>query len=280
MAVVTFGTADERSLIPRALGELVEPPRSPPRVTSLAGRPAWVYHGLNARRWSLVMDVTVLPTTEGMLALACASPRDAGPACAPSVTSVSLRGAAALEPSPSVALAAQLPAMLAPLDQARVDGRAALSRARTREAQAIAVDRLADEHQAAADRLRTEFGTAARAVIAGLEGSGRAYAALGTAASDGSAARFRAAGREVRVAEAGLTRDIDRTREAAMRNTSTSISPSPTDTPSSPARPFVTQPMFAILLLLGSCVAGFALTGPLGNAIARARRDRAEAGRA
>ena len=161
-----------------------------------------------------------------------------------------------------------------------MDGRAALSRARTREAQAIAVDRLADEHQAAADRLRTEFGTAARAVIAGLEGSGRAYAALGTAASDGSAARFRAAGREVRVAEAGLTRDIDRTREAAMRNTSTSISPSPTDTPSSPARPFVTQPMFAILLLLGSCVAGFALTGPLGNAIARARRDRAEAGRA
>jgi hypothetical protein len=38
--------------------------------------------------------------------------------------------------------------------------------------------------------------------------------------------------------------------------------------------------MFIILLLLGSCAAGFALTGPLAEAITRARRARAEAGRA
>jgi hypothetical protein len=275
MVFVTFGAPDEGSLIPRALGELAHTPRSEPRVTSLGGRPAWVYRGVDARRWNLVMDVTVLPTTAGMLALACASPApsgDAGPGCAAAVKSVSVRGVAALESSPTVALAAQLPAMLAGLDEARVDGRAALTRARTREAQAVALQSLAGRHGAAADRLRTEFGTAARPLIAGLEDSRRAYAALATAASDGSPARYVAARRQVRVAEGELGVAIDRTRRAGARDTAAAAPPSPAATVTEPARPLVTQPILLILLLLGSCAAGFALTGPLADAIAKLRR--------
>ena len=222
------------------------------------------------------MDVTVLPTTAGMLALACASPApsgDAGPGCAAAVKSVSVRGVAALESSRTVALAAQLPAMLAELDDARVDGRAALTRARTREAQAVALQSLAGRHGAAADRLRTEFGTAARPLIAGLEDSRRAYAALATAASDGLPARYVAARRQVRVAEGELGDAIDRTRRrAGARDTAAAAPPSPAATVTEPARPLVTQPILLILLLLGSCAAGFALTGPLADALAKLRR--------
>ena len=274
MVVATFGTADQRSLIPRALGELVHGPRSQPRVASLAGRPAWVYRGLETS-WNMVMDVTVLPTTAGMLALACvsrASSMDAGPGCASSVKSVSLRGVTALEPSASVALAVQLPSMLARLDDARVDGRAALSRARTREAQAAALHRLAAQHVAAADRLRTAFGTPARPLVGGLEDTGRAYTALGTAASDGSSARFGVARLEVRRAETELGASIDRTREAGMRDTAAAKPTSPRPKLTDPAPPFLTQPMFVIVLLLGSCVAGFAVSGPLADALAKVRR--------
>ena len=271
MAIVTFGTAGDRSLIPRALADLVDPPRTQPRVTSLGGRPAWTYRALNARRWNLVMDVTVLPTTAGMLALACASPSNAGPGCASSVTSVSLRGAAILKPSPSVALAAQLPAELVRLDHARVDGRAALSRARTPAAQAVAVHRLADQHRAAADRLRAQFGTAARPLVAGLGATSRAYTALGTAASNGLPARFDAARREVDRAETGLGAAINRTREAGMRDTASAKPTSPAPAATEPTPPSPTKPMLVALLLLGSCAAGFALSGRLAGALTRAR---------
>jgi hypothetical protein len=280
MAIVTFGTAGDRSLMPGALADLVDPPRTHPRVTSLAGHPAWTYRALNARQWNLVMDVTVLPTTAGMLALACASPSKAGPGCALSVTSVSLRGAAALKPSPSVALAAQLPAELVPLDHARVDGRAALSRARTPAAQAVALHRLADQHRAAADQLRAEFGTAARPLVAGLDVAGRAYAALGTAASDGSSARFDAAREEVRRAESGLGARIDSTREISMRERAAPGSTFPGPTAIEPVGPSTTQHVLVVLLLLGSCAAGFALSGPLASALTRVRRALLGAGRA
>jgi len=271
MAIVTVGTADEQSLIPRALADLVDRPRTQPRVTSLAGRPAWTYLALNARRWNLVMDVTVVPTTAGMLALACASPKDADPGCASSVTSVSVPGHAALEASPSVALAMQLPALLAQLDDSRVDGRAALSRARTPAAQGVALQHLADQHRAAADRLSTEFGTAARPLVAGLEVTRRAYAALGTAASDGSPARFDAARRDLDRAETGLGAAINRTREAGMRDTASSKPTSPAPAATEPARRSLTQPMLVVLLLLGSCAAGFALSGRLAGALTRVR---------
>ena len=272
MVVATFGTAGERSLIPRALAQLVHRSRSQPRVTSLAGHPAWTYRALNARRWNLVLDVTVLPTREGMLALACSSPapsRDAGRGCAAPVKSVSLPGVTTLQASPSVALTVQLPAVLARLDQARVDGRAALGRARTSEAQAVALQRLADQHLAAADRLHTAFGAAARPLIAGLQDSGRAYAALGRAASDGSPARFGAARQEVRVAEAELGDAVDRIREAGTRDTAANASTSPRATAIEPTRPVVSKLVLLILVLLASAAAGFLASGPITHATSK-----------
>ena len=128
-----------------------------------------MYRALDTPRRRLVMDVTVLPTTAGVLAVGCAWPVDfmgggLAPDCASSVESISVRGAVTLKPSRSVALASELPAVIARLDHARADGRAALSRARTPEAQAAAAHRLARHHMAAAERLRVAFGNAAKAL--------------------------------------------------------------------------------------------------------------------
>jgi hypothetical protein len=270
LAVVTFGAADDRSLIPRTLRALV--PLAllrQPRVASLAGRPAWVYRALETPGRRLVMDVTVLPTTAGVLAIGCAWPvdfRGESRDCASSVKSVSVRGAATLTPSASVALAVELPAVIAGLDHARADGRAALSRARTPRAQAAAAHRLARQHLVVAEELRTAFGTAARPLIGGLEDSGHAYAALGTAASDGATARFRAARREIRNAETKLAGGIDRALKTGAGATDASASTSPPATTIEPARPVVTELLFIILVLLASAAAGFFASGPVAEA--------------
>jgi hypothetical protein len=277
LAVVTFGAAADRSLIPGAMRALVPLALlQQPRVGSLAGRPAWVYRALDTSGRRLVMDVTVLPTTAGVLAVGCAWPADfrgGGRDCASSVKSVSVRGAATLTPSRSVALAAELPAAIAGLDHKRADGRAALSRARTPNAQAAAAHRLARQHLAAAEQLRTAFGTAARPLIAGLEDSGHAYAALGTAASDGASARFRAARREIRIAETKLAGGIDRARKAGARATDASASTSPPATRIEPARPVVTKLVVVMLVLLASAAAGFIASGPAAEATSRLWRS-------
>ena len=271
-AVVTFGPADERSLIPRALRALVPHALSQPRATSLAGRPAWAYRAADTPGRRLVMDVTVLPTTAGMLAVACAWPVDftgAAPDCASSVKSVSVHGAATLTPSSSVAFAAALPAQVARLDDARATGRALLSRARTPGAQAAAAHRLARQHRAVADELRTAFGTAARPLIGGLKRSGRAYTALGTAAADGAPARFRAARQQVRVAETELEAGIHRALKAGARQTPASAATSPAAPAIEPARPPVTKLLFIMLALLASAAAGFVASGPVAAAITK-----------
>ena len=272
LAFVTFGPADDRSLIPRALRALVPHPRLHPRATSLAGRPAWVYRALDTPRRRLVVDVTVLPTTAGVLAVGCARPVDfrggsLAPDCASSVKSISVRGAVTLKPSRSVALASELPAVVARLDDARADGRAALSRARTPEAQAAAAHRLARHHLAAAEELRIAFGNAAKALIGRLEDGGHAYDALGTAASDGATARFRAARREIRVAETRLGGAIDSALAAGTRTTPAAGASTSSAAPVTEPTPLVvTQPLFVILVLLASAAAGFAASGPLADA--------------
>lgn len=121
-AVVTFGPGDGGSLVPRALRPLIADSLPPPRDASLGGRPAIAYREVLTRRADLRMDVTVLPTTAGMLAVACTSPANSGydgSRCASSVSSVSVPGATALAPEPSLPLARALPAAIAGLDRAR-----------------------------------------------------------------------------------------------------------------------------------------------------------------
>ena len=153
--VAVFGPADDASLVPAALRAQLRSPPARPRTTSLGGRPAWAYPALATRDSGVELNVTVLPTTAGVLTLACTSPADEFTAsdCGAEVRAVSVRGGATLRPSPVIALAARLPAVLAELDRERAEGRAALARARTPERQAVLAQDLARQHLVAASSL-------------------------------------------------------------------------------------------------------------------------------
>ena len=275
-AVVAHGPADDASLIPHSLRTVLREPLPRARATSLGGRPAWSYRALDTHRRPRQMVVTVLPTTAGVIAVGCTWPvyLSSSVDCASAVKSVSLADAAALMPSPSVALAARLPAVLARLDRARVDGRDALERARTNEAQALAARHLADRFLTTADALAPVAGTASSAVVESLASSGRAYAALGGAAAAGSPARFSAARRDVRAAEAGLGHAVDRvlrdgTRPSGLTATaSRGGAQAGTSSPASEA-----QLVLVILALLASLAAGFMSSGPLSTAARRLARQ-------
>ena len=274
-AVITFGPADGRSLLPRDLRALVGSPLPAPRDDSLGGRPAVTYRSLPAH--DLVLHVTVLPSTAGMLAVACATPANSSyerSRCASAVASVSVPGAP-LTPSPTIPLALRLPATIARLDRARIAGRATLSDARTPAAQADAARGLAARHLATARALRTAFGPESAPIAAALERSASGYAALGAAALEGSADRFADARRQTRLADADLTSAVDEVLRSAER-------PSTVTAPT--ARPAVVQPstdsgwlrlvevLLLTFVLLTSLVGGFMTSGRVGGAMTRAAR--------
>jgi hypothetical protein len=134
-AIIAIGPAGDRSLVPAALRERV---RGRPRPTLLAGHRAWRYDG----------GVTVLPTSAGVLGVAC------GARCTASIETVSVPGGAILVPSSDLALRLTAPATLEALDRARVDGRAELAQARTAGGRSRAAARLARAHRDAAEALR------------------------------------------------------------------------------------------------------------------------------
>jgi hypothetical protein len=226
--IVTVAPAGDASLIPRALRRLVRGVRQGPRPTRLAGYRAWRYAGLLARDRD-VLDVTVLPTGAGVLAVACTSPPwEAGAMadCASSIRSVSLRGTAALLPAPDLALRLRLPRVLAALDRARVRDRAALARAATGADQARLARRLASAHLAAAESLRAVAGPAGEPLLGGLSDVAGAYSALASAASAGSVLDFQTARETVATAEAGLAGGIARVAPPRGRQAAV-VQPSP-----------------------------------------------------
>jgi hypothetical protein len=275
--VVTFGPADDGSLLPADLRAVVDGPLLRPRKATLAGRPAVTYSAVRAH--DLLLDVTVLPSTAGMLAVACAAPADSGQnpsECSSSITSISVPGATALAPSPAIPLASRLPAAIERLDRATVAGRAALRDARTPAAQARAADRLADRHVAAADSLRSAFGGASRPVAAALDRSARGYEALSAAALEGSALGFADAGDQVRLAEAALTTAVEEVLRQGRRP-STSTASTDHAVASTAGDSFWVRfaaLLFFTLVLLGSLLTGFMSSGPVGGALTRATRRR------
>ena len=204
--VLTTQPVDHASLLPHALRSALAGPIPSPRRTSLLGRPAWLYAGLPTTDAQL-MDVTLLPTTVGMLAIACVSPARVGQSakdCAASVTWLSLPGARTLAPTPDLAFRLRLPAVLATLDRARVRDRAALRRALTRAAQARWARSLARAHREAAASLRLLAGPATGALLAALSDAASAYSGLARAAG------ALAARQDVERAEARLTSALAR----------------------------------------------------------------------
>jgi hypothetical protein len=208
--VVTLGDPQDTALVPAPLRSLLRAELPEPRRTMLLGRPAWRYPELPAVGGRLV-DYTVVPTTDGALTIACLGTTAAWSAavgCSSGIRVLSLEGAEWLAPSPELAFQRRAPAVLDRLARARLDGRRALARARTRRGQAVRARRLAAAYRHAAGTLAPlAAGGGSELLVRSLRRTTLAYGALATAAAR-RPGRYRAARREVTAAEAGVDRSL------------------------------------------------------------------------
>jgi len=189
---VAFGPPADRSLVPRALGARVT---TPPRPVRLGGQQAWSYRARGRQ-------VVVLPSSHGVLGLACAGD------CAGAVTGVTVKDASWLTPTPELAFALRVRPALAALDASRVRLRASLATATTPSDRARSATALAREYALAAERLEPFAGPRHGALLDALQRSADAYGRLAAAAP----AAFAATGRGVADADAGLDAAVARLR--------------------------------------------------------------------
>jgi hypothetical protein len=204
--VAVFDPTVAPSLIPDELRPAAVLAEGAPTRARVRGWPAWVYRADLAGVGGRGGSVTALPTTAGVLGVACTSvaDRQADSDCASELGSVTVPGASALVPSRSLALALQLPAVIDRLNRGRSTHRAWLKGARTNESQAEAARRLGADHRAAARSLLRVGGPAAAPLMRDLNNVGDAYKALARAADDAVPAEFASAATGIRHAEALL----------------------------------------------------------------------------
>jgi hypothetical protein len=204
--VVTLARVGDPSLLPAGLRSAIGGRPAAPRATRVAGHAAWLYSGLQlSGRWQ--MEVSVVPTSAGVLAVACIAPSFAWSAavgCAQGVAAVRLAGATFFSPSPDLSFRLRLPGVIAALDRARVAGRDALRAAHTRPGQARAALALARAHAAAESAVAPLAGESGAALLTALHATVSAYGRLAAAASHGWPARYRLARRAVVRADARL----------------------------------------------------------------------------
>jgi hypothetical protein len=252
----TMTPADDPSLLPSGVRNALPGPVPRPIPTQLAGRRAWLYSGLLIGDRDWLTDVTVLPTTAGVLALVCGSPADAWSVggCSGATDAISLRALPTLLPSADLALQIRLPGVLAKLDEARVRGRAALRRALTPADQARWARFLADQHRLAAAALRPVAPPSSASLLARLASTARAYSDLAHAARSGSAHNFFAARRVVDRAELELARRLDRVAAPAVPKSAGSRS-----TPPAREQPAGVSPKILALVVLAFALVGAGL---------------------
>jgi hypothetical protein len=258
-AVILFSRTAEPSLIPAALRAELHGPLPAPARTRLAGSPAWRYRGLATGRSDVRADVTVLPTTAGVLAVVCTSglTLSSNSLCAGDVGSVTVRGARPVVPSPSLALQQALPSVLDDLNRARVEDRATLSAARTPRGQALAAGRLAADHRASARAIGAAAGPVGTPLARDLTAVADAYDALRKQAETGSPGGFGAARAAVEEAETALRADVRAVAQPApgpVSRTTAAPAAEPSSGPGSGVAPVV----FALLIVLAVTAGGAA----------------------
>jgi hypothetical protein len=181
-------TPDDPSLLPAGIAATRDLPA--PRLRELSGRTVWRYDLPAAGLVALA-----LPTTDGVLTIACAGP--AGADCEQAARTVRLAGASALVPAPETAAAIVLPDAVARLNRHRTAERRRLAATRSPERRSQAARRLAGAYAATAVRLRPVAAGAAARVTATLSALARSHRALGTASGTRRAGAARRAGARI-----------------------------------------------------------------------------------
>lgn len=211
-AVTTVGPIGDPSLLPAPLRALLPDELPKPKASELLGLAAW-YYKEQAIAGGRQMEVTVVPTTSGVLAVACIAPRESWVAalgCAEGVKQLSLRDAGWLKPGADVAAQARLPLVTAKLNARRVALRKQLRGAKTRKGQARFAKRLSKANAAAAAGLApvAPAKSPSAKVIASLRKSSAAYRGLAAAAANGWPKRYRMAKKSVKRSDAALKRAL------------------------------------------------------------------------
>jgi hypothetical protein len=209
-ALLVTGPVVDPSLVPEALRPELPAALPAPRRTRLAGLAAWTYGPVRGE--DRVLQVTVVPTTEGAFAVACSSPPQTWSValgCASGVRRLAPVRGHALAPAADLAFRGAAPDVLRELDAERVAARTEL--ARTRRPAAAA--KLARDHRAAAAALAplaVEGPTTG--VVAALRRAAWGYDSLATAARREERRRFTHARAKIARADAALATALERLR--------------------------------------------------------------------
>ena len=213
-AFVTLAAPADRWLIPSSLRRELRPPFGAPIPTFLGGYAAWSYSRVSTTRPDVVMDVTVLPTTVGVLAVACTSgPAVGAPSeCDQDVERLFVSGAHVLRPTRETAFRLAMSPVLARLQDDRAAVEPKLIAARDGGAQARALQAFGEAYAAAARRLDPLAPPPGRAatLVASLHGAARAYRAAGIAASIGAFGDYFVARAAVKAAESKVATALGR----------------------------------------------------------------------
>jgi hypothetical protein len=198
-ALLVTGAAADASLIPAALRAELPADLPKPRRATLADLPAWTYGPLVDE--GRMLEITVAPTTAGVLALACSAPATTWSAwldCGNGVHTAG--GAESLTPSADLAFQQAAGPVLSTLDEQRVRGRARLSARRP----AVAAELARAHRDAAAALAPVASAGAPAAAVAAMREAARGYDALAASARRRDRSRFIAARERVSSSDAAL----------------------------------------------------------------------------
>jgi hypothetical protein len=200
-ALVALASRADATLVPATLRATLPAKLPAPRPATLGGAPAWHYDETTMDDGRQI-ELTVAPTTRGVLAVACIASRDewiAAAGCADQMRSAALDDGAWLEPGPEVAVRALIPGVIARLDARRIAIRTRLQAATSSRWQRRLVGHLADAYAQAAAALApaTPPVGAPAGVLAAVRDAAAANRRLAGAAGAGGRAGYSAARRDV-----------------------------------------------------------------------------------
>jgi hypothetical protein len=204
--------AHDRTLVPAGIRARLAQPLGAPQRATVAGHAAWSY-GTLALRSGGRLELTVLPSTAGMVLVGCEAANAWWNTVAGCTRSVrALGGATALAPAADVAFRARVGNVVRVLNRKRLWAGRALRRARKPAGQRAAALRLARANRAAATALAPVVPKRGHAadVVRRLGASAAAYHALGYAAGRRWRSRYAAARKRAHRADATLRQALRR----------------------------------------------------------------------
>ena len=182
---VAIVPADHPSLLPTTLVDQAKGGLPAPEAAKVVGLAARAYRGV--RSGTATLDVYAIPTTRGILTLVCRAPNGGPEApawCLNGLDQITVEGASAIKPDASTAFRLKAPAVLATLNQRRVEERTALRRAHTPPGQAKVALELWRVHRDTAASLATlaPAGSDYAKLVSAIRDAGTAYRGLAASA--------------------------------------------------------------------------------------------------